>query len=445
MTEQQSLFPQDPKEHTPSEDAVNPRAPLAERMRPRRLDEIAGQSHLLAPEAQFRKMIACGHVPSLLLWGPPGVGKTTLVRAIGRETGRRVYEVNAVATKVSELRELLQRSREAARRGTPPILFIDELYHLNKQQQNVLLPSVERGEAVLIGATVENPYFEINRTLLSRLVVFAMEPLESADLVELLERALDDGERGLGGLELTVEEGVPERIAALAAGDARQALVLLEAAATSVAASGGRLLGMETVDSVAPRAFQHYDRAGDEHYQVASAFIKSIRGSDPDAAVYWLARMLAAGEDARFVARRLIISAAEDVGLADPQALGVAVAAAEGAEHVGLPEARILLAEAAVYLAAAPKSNSAYMAVNRAQQALEAGDIQPVPTHLRPRMEGYVYPHDDPRHWVPQRYLNEPRRFYYPGGLGAEAAMEQRLRRFWRRFRGDTEGTDREG
>lgn len=410
--------------------------PLAERMRPRTLDEYCGQRHLMGPGAPLRTLIEAARVPSCILYGPPGVGKTTLVRLIAGRTERSLLEINAVTAKVAELRDLVEEAKrlKAMSGGTSAVAFVDELYHFNSSQQNVLLPSVERGDLILIGTTTENPRYEINKTLLSRMIVFDLHPLEADDLLPLLRRALRDGERGLGGLELDASDAVLRSLALSSGGDVRQALTRLEAAAAFAAASGGTELTEGHVEQVAGSAHIRFDRSGDDHYAIASALIKSIRGSDPDAALYWLSRLLKGGEDIRFICRRILISAAEDIGLADPAALQIAAAASYAADMTGLPEARIILSEAVIYLAAAPKSNSAYLAVDRAMRAIEKGELQPVPHHLRPDGSGYLYPHDDPRHWLPQKYLEVPRRFYHPGSLGYEERIASRLRRLWRRF-----------
>lgn len=411
--------------------------PLAERMRPRTLDEFSGQAHLLGPDAPLRRNIESGNVPSCVLYGPPGVGKTTLVRLLASATERDILEINAVSAKVSELREVVVQAAnlKALRGGHSAIAFVDELYHFNKTQQNALLPSVERGDLILVGTTTENPWFEINKTLLSRMVVFELHPLSEDDLILLLERALADDERGLGKLSLRAEESALRLLASMSGGDARQALTRLDFTAGSIAARGGALLTEAAVKESLPLAAVRYDKTSDDHYAIISALIKSIRGSDPDAAVYWLARLLAGGEDLRFLCRRLLISAAEDIGLADPQALVVTAAAAQAVDMTGLPEARIILSEAVLYLAAAPKSNSAYLAVNGAEKAINKGDLQEVPFHLKPSGSGYLYPHSDPRHWVPQQYMESQRRFWFPGELGEEKAMAERLQKFWRRFR----------
>ncbi|NLK19720.1 MAG: replication-associated recombination protein A [Synergistaceae bacterium] len=411
--------------------------PLAERMRPATLAEFAGQRHLLGEGAPLGNLLRSGRPPSCILYGPPGVGKTTLVRLMASATGRDLLEINAVSAKVSELRDLVaEASRlKAMRGGRSAMAFVDEIYHFNKSQQNALLPSVEKGELILIGTTTENPWFEINKTLLSRMVVFQLEPLSEEELAALLKRAAEDRERGLGDLEVAVTDDAFRSIAAMAGGDARQALTRLELAAASVAARGGAEMTEEDAAKALPLAAVRYDKASDDHYAIISAFIKSIRGSDPDAAVYWLARLLAGGENLRFICRRLLISAAEDIGLADPFALTMAASAAHAVEMTGMPEARIILAEAVIYLASAPKSNSAYLAVDGAAEAIKKGDLQEVPDHLKPGGTGYLYPHDYPRRWAPQKYMEGRRRFYFPGALGDEAEMAERLSRFWRRFR----------
>lgn len=410
--------------------------PLPERMRPKCLDDFVGQAHLVGPDAPLRRVLSTGTVPSCVLYGPPGVGKTTLVRLMAAETGRKLLEINAVTAKVAELRDLVLEARQAKSRdkGKTALAFVDEIYHFNRQQQNVLLPAVEKGELILVGTTTENPFFEINKTLLSRMVVYEMKPLGQEELESLVRRALADGEKGLGKLEMQATDGAVSMIAARSGGDARQALIRLDTAASSVAAGGGSLLDEAAVERALGAAIQRYDRAGDDHYAVISALIKSMRGSDPDAAVYWLARLLAGGEDVRFIARRILIFASEDVGLADPQAMMVAAAAAFACDFVGLPEAQLILSEAVLYMATAPKSNSATSAIGSALGALEAGDLQEVPENLKPRGEGYLYPHDDPRHWVPQKYLNEPRRFYRPGSIGYETQLTERMKGFWKRF-----------
>ena len=407
-------------------------------MRPDSLDDYAGQQHILGPGKPLRIMLERGKVPSCILYGPPGVGKTTLVRIMSKTTGRELLEINAVSAKVETLRTLVDKAKASKRTsGRSAIAFVDEIYHFNTKQQNVLLPSVETGDIILVGTTTENPWFEINKTLLSRMVVYTLKPLDEEDIVSLLEKALSDKARGLGMLEVTADKSVIGKLASLAGGDARQALTRLEAAASSVALGGGREVTQKIIAESTGMATQRYDRVSDDHYAVISALIKSLRGSDPDAALYWLARMLAAGDDLRFICRRLCIFASEDVGLADPMALVVAQNAAAAVDRVGLPEADIILGEAVVYLASAPKSNSSYLGIRAAMKAVEEGDLMEVPYHLRNDGEGYQYPHDSPGHWVAQAYLPEQRRFYYPGKLGAEARIKERLKLFWKRFADD--------
>lgn len=426
-----------------SEDSLNFETPLAERMRPRTLDEYAGQSHILAPGKALRRMLEGGKTPSCILYGPPGVGKTTLVRLMARVTGRELLEINAVSAKVETLRDLLDRAKKSRdSSGRSAIAFVDEIYHFNSKQQNVLLPAVEKGDLILIGTTTENPWFEINKTLLSRMVVYTLEPLKTEELLTLLERALNDRARGLGLLGVSADRGLLERIAALSGGDARQALTRLETSVSAAAMGGGSVLTEEIVAQSVGGAIQRYDRNSNDHYAVISALIKSLRGSDPDAALYWLARMLEAGDDLRFITRRLCILAAEDVGLADPMALVIAQNAAAAVDRVGMPEASLILGEAVVYLASAPKSNSAYLAINAAMRSVREGDLMEVPRHLRNDGEGYVYPHDSPGHWAPQAYLPEVRRFYFPGKLGAEQRIEERLKRLWKRFSTEEEAKE---
>ncbi len=343
-------------------------------MRPDTLDDYAGQEHILGPGKPLRIMLEGGKVPSCILYGPPGVGKTTLVRIMSKTTGRELLEINAVSAKVETLRTLVDKAKTSKRiSGRSAIAFVDEIYHFNTKQPNVLLPSVETGDIILVGTTTENPWFEINKTLLSRMVVYTLKPLDEEDIVSLLEKALSDKVRGLGMLEVAADKSVIGKLASLAGGDARQALTRLEAAASSVALGGGREVTLKIIAESTGMATQRYDRVSDDHYAVISALIKSLRGSDPDAALYWLARMLAAGDDLRFICRRLCIFASEDVGLADPMALVVAQNAAAAVDRVGLPEADIILGQAVVYLASAPKSNSSYLGIRAAMKAVEEG------------------------------------------------------------------------
>jgi putative ATPase len=428
-------------------------APLAARMRPRTLEEFVGQGHVLGPGSALRQLIEADELRSVILWGPAGTGKTSLAHIIAAATASHFEELSATSAGVKDVRALLAAARERlGAMGRRSILFIDEIHRFNKGQQDALLPGVEDRTVVLVGATTENPFFTVNAPLMSRSLLFRLEPLGTDDLATIVRRALADPERGLGGRGLTLDDDALAHLVDRADGDARHALNALEAAALVVTAKGGdgprdrgARITLGDIEDALQRPRVTYDRAGDQHYDVASAFIKSIRGSDPDAALHYLARMLAAGEDPRFVARRLVISASEDIGLADPQALPIAVAAFQALEFVGLPEARLNLAEAVVYLALAPKSNSAYAALGAAAQELEEGRPGRVPSHLQSAAYpgerklgigvGYDYPHDHPGHWVAQRYLPEGLRggYYRPGDQGAEAALAEA----WRRRRGE--------
>ncbi|MEA2550511.1 MAG: putative ATPase, partial [Actinomycetota bacterium] len=342
-----------------------PEEPLAARMRPRTFDEFAGQGHLVGEGKVLSKLIQKGHLPSIILWGPAGTGKTTLARLLADAVSAQLMQLSAVNSGVADARKIMEGASGGMFRT---VLFVDEVHRWSKAQQDVLLPAVEAGTVTLIGATTENPYFSLNGPLLSRCLLLRLEPLSTADIVELLRRALADSDRGLGSLQLTIEDEALDHLAEIAGGDARMALTGMEAAALAAESAGVTTITRDLAADAVQRKAVVYDRQGDAHYDVISAFIKSIRGSDPDAALFWLARMLEAGEDARFIARRMIVHASEDVGLADPRALLIAVAAAQAVEHVGLPEARLNLAEAAIYLARAPKSNSVYIALSKAME-----------------------------------------------------------------------------
>lgn len=417
-------------------------APLAERMRPRDLDEFAGQEHLLGPGRLLRRAIEQDRIPSMILWGPPGTGKTTLALLMARLSGARWERLSAVTAGVADVRRIAEEAGRRRAAGERTVLFIDEIHRFNRAQQDAVLPYVEDGTLVLIGATTENPYFSVNAPLLSRCRLFRLEPLSDEEVRLLLERALTDRERGLGALAVDVEPGALERLAAMAAGDARAALNALELAVENAPlAAGRRRLTAEAAAEAFQRRLLVYDRTGDEHYDTVSAWIKSMRGSDPDAALHYLARMLEAGEDQRFLARRLLIHAAEDVGLADPQALVVAAAAATAVDWVGLPEAALHLAEATLYISLAPKSNSVYAALAAARR--EARERRPpaVPPHLRDSSypgarhlghgRDYKYPHDYPGGWVEQTYLPPGLEggYYRPGEGGWEAEAARRLER----------------
>ena len=382
------------------DDASHADAPLAARMRPRSLAECVGQRHLLDEDAPLRRAIEADNVPSCIFWGPPGSGKTSLARVIARHTRSHFATLSAVSAGVRDLREIIAEAERARRdAGTRTILFIDEIHRFNKAQQDAVLHAVEDGAVTLIGATTENPSFEVISPLLSRSRVYTLQPLGDDDIRALLERALDDAERGLGESGVAVESDALDALVSLAGGDARVALNALEFAA----ADAGGTIDLATVEATTQRQLRH-DKDGESHYDLISAFIKSVRGSDPHAAVYWLARLLEAGEDPLFVARRVVILAAEDIGLADPQALAVAVAAQQAAHFIGLPEAKLPLAEAAVYLALAPKSNSAMRAYSAAASAVHERGMLPVPLHLRNAVtglmaaqgyaKGYQYAHD---------------------------------------------------
>lgn len=425
-------------------------SPLAERMRPRELADIVGQEELLGERGVLRLAIEADRVPSMILWGPPGSGKTTIARVIAARTRAEFEQMSAVTAGVADLRRVVEAARERQgmhRRRT--ILFIDEIHRFNKAQQDAILPCVEDGTVTLIGATTENPHFEVNRALLSRCRVFRLQPLGEDHLLAVLRSALADGERGLGGLPVRVEDAALAHLARVANGDARAALNALELAVAGAPADadGVRHVGPELAAAATQQRVLGHDRQGDSHYDTLSAWIKSMRGSDPDAALYWLARLLEAGEDPRTIVRRLLIHAAEDVGLADPQALVVAAAAARALEWVGLPEARIPLAEATIYIACAPKSNSAYTAIDKALADVRGAPFGGVPPHLRDagykaakdlgHGVDYKYPHDYPGAWVEQGYLPDgvAGGYYRPGTNGNEAGFRQRLAALWgRRF-----------
>ncbi len=434
--------------------------PLAVRMRPTSLDEVAGQSHLLRAGSPLVTLAnpdaAARAATSVILWGPPGTGKTTLAQAIARSSGRRFVELSAVTAGVRDVREVMQEAlTQRDLYGQSTILFLDEIHRFTKAQQDALLPGVENGWVVLIAATPENPSFSVLSPLLSRSLLLTLKPLTDADLAMLVDRAVSDA-RGLAGA-VRLGDDARDAIVRLASGDARRALTALEAAASLAAPeesddeaeeSGDATVPEITADQVAQavdRALLRYDRQGDEHYDVISAFIKSIRGSDVDAAIHYLARMIEAGEDPRFIARRLIISAAEDIGLADPQALPIAVAAADAVQFIGMPEGRIPLAEATVYLATTAKSNAAYLAIDAAIADVRSGGFGRVPIHLRDAHypgakrlghgKGYVYPHDSEIGIAAQQYLPDElrgRRYYEPKALGAERDVQARLEKIRR-------------
>ncbi len=457
MTDQLSLFGSDDtlstKKETQASSKVN--EPLAARMRPRTLDEVVGQEHLLAPEKVLRRSIESDHISSMIFWGPPGSGKTTLAEVIAHHTAARFVRVSAVSAGVADLRKIVEEAKRTRSTGKRTIVFIDEIHRFNKAQQDALLPHVENGVVTLIGATTENPGFEVNSALLSRTRVFVLHALREEQTIVLLRRALRDKERGLGHLPIAIDVRVLQQIAIYANGDARTALNVLE-----LALQASREQSEETIQITLPiveDVMQHrallYDKSGDQHYDVISALHKSLRGSDPDAGLYWLARMLEAGEDPLYIVRRLIRFASEDIGMADPQALLVCMAAQQAVHFVGLPEANLALAQAVVYLATAPKSNALYEAYSRVQQDVQQTRNDPVPLHIRNAPtslmqeldygKDYKYAHehykdmpiDDPERPPAiqlQEYLPENlkgRRYYEPGYQGKEGSIRKWLKR----------------
>lgn len=415
--------------------------PLAARMRPRSLEEFVGQEKVVGQGSFLRKMIESDNIPSMILFGPPGTGKTTLANVIANQTGSHYEQLNAVAAGIADVRKVTEGAKERLilhRQRT--LLFIDEIHRFNKGQQDVLLPFVEDGRVILIGATTENPYFEVNSPLLSRMRVVRLQSLNKEAVLRIIRQAAADAERGLGQLAIEYDELALATIADIAGGDARVALNILEQAVGLLEVSQEKRLTVDFVHAVAGEKIQIYDKNGDNHYDVASALIKSMRGSDPDAALHYLARMLAAGEDVKFIARRIVICAAEDVGNADPQALSLAMAAAQAVQFIGMPEARIPLAQAVTYIAAAPKSNAAYLGINDALQDVKQKDCGTVPLHLRDSNykgakafghgKEYRYPHDYAGHYVEQQYLPDALAetvYYRPSDQGYEAVVRERL------------------
>ncbi|QDQ99206.1 replication-associated recombination protein A [Tomitella fengzijianii] len=443
---------------TPGDDAgaarpaPDPGAPLAVRMRPRTLDEVLGQQHLLDTGAPLRRLVEGAGASSVILYGPPGTGKTTLASLISSTTGRRFESLSALSAGVKEVRAIIEVARRRAAQGTQTVLFIDEVHRFSKTQQDALLSAVENRIVLLVAATTENPSFSVVSPLLSRSLVLQLQPLTVPDIAALLRRAVDD-ERGYGGT-ITVDDDALDHLVALAGGDARRALTTLEAAADVAVARAGASDGpvavdLPTVESAVDRAAVRYDRDGDQHYDVISAFIKSIRGSDVDAALHYLARMIVAGEDPRFIARRLMIHASEDVGMADPTALQAAAAAAQVVQLVGLPEARLALAQATIHLASAPKSGAVNAAISQAMADVSRGRAGMVPPHLRDghykgaqglgNAVGYKYPHDAPSAVVPQQYPPDELvgvDYYTPTAHGAERGLSERLPKLRRIVRG---------
>lgn len=419
-------------------------APLAARMRPRSLDEMVGQQHIIGPGKLLRRAIEADQLTSLIFHGPPGTGKTTLTQIIAQLSKAYFVQLNAVTAGVSDLRQVVKEAKERRKLyGDKTILFIDEIHRFNRAQQDALLPDVEKGTVILIGATTENPSFEVNAALLSRSLLFELHPLQEEEMRTILQRALNDRERGLGEYRVEVDEEALAHWIQVAGGDIRQALNALELAVRSTPpnANGIRHITLEIAEESIQKKRVRYDKSGDHHYNTISAYIKSLRGSDPDAALYYLAKMLLAGEDPRFIARRIMIHAAEDIGMADPRALLIASATAHAVEMVGLPETRIPLAEATIYLATAPKSNSVYQGIENAIQAVKTEKRGEVPVHLydthysgakkQGRGLGYLYPHDYPRGYVEQQYLPDEhigKTFYQPKEIGYEQKLKEFIR-----------------
>jgi putative ATPase len=422
--------------------------PLAARMRPRTLDEFTGQSHILGPGKLLRRMIEADRLTSVIFYGPPGTGKTTLAHLIANHTHCHFVELNAVAVGVKEVREVLAAAKARLEDSSPTapgggrtVLFLDEIHRFNKSQQDILLGDVERGQIILIGATTENPFFSVNSALVSRSQIFQFEPLTESDIRSIILAAASDKERGYGNVPLQLAPEAVEHWVRVSDGDARRALTALEIAVLSGGKREGNTAGKIVIDlDVAQESIQRkavvYSGAGDEHYDAASAFIKSMRGSDPDAAIYWLARMLHAGEDPRFIARRIAILASEDIGNADPAAIILAAAAHTIVEFIGMPEAQITLAQAVTYLACCPKSNASYAAINEAMEDVEKQRTVPVPRHLRDTHykgseqlghTGYQYAHDHPEGYVPQDYLGVDKTYYRPTDRGKEATFQKYL------------------
>ncbi len=431
------------------ENNMEKESPLAARMRPRTLDEVVGQQHIIGKDKLLYRAISADKLNSIILYGPPGTGKTTLAKVIANTTKAEFTQINATIAGKKDMEEVVAKAKDnLGMYGRKTILFIDEIHRFNKGQQDYLLPFVEDGTVVLIGATTENPYFEVNGALISRSIIFELKPLTADDIMTLIDRAITDPQRGMGAYKAVIDDDAKELIADIADGDARHALNAIELGVMTTQRSDDGLIHItrEVAEECIQRKVARYDKDGDNHYDTISAFIKSMRGSDPDAAVYYLARMLNAGEDPKFIARRIMICASEDVGNADPQALQVAVAASLAVERLGMPEGRITLAQAVTYVATAPKSNAAYLSVDEASETVrETGNLS-IPPHLQDAHykgaaklghgTGYKYAHDYPNHYVEQQYLPYEltgREFYRPTGNG----YEQKIREHMKKIKGN--------
>lgn len=417
-------------------------SPLASRMRPSTLDEVVGQEHIIGKDKLLYRAIQADRISSVIFYGPPGTGKTTLAKVIASTTKSDFRQINATSAGKKDMEDVVEEAKKnLGGYGKRTILFIDEIHRFNKSQQDYLLPYVEDGTIILIGATTENPYFEVNGALLSRSHIFELKPLSTDNIKKLLLRAVTDTEKGMGSFKAKIDDDALDFLSKMANGDARTALNAIELGVltTERKEDGYIHIDLDTASECIQKRVLKYDKDGDNHYDNISAFIKSMRGSDPDAAIYYLARMLTAGEDIKFIARRIMICASEDVGMADPQALQLAVSASLAVERVGMPEARIILAQAACYVACAPKSNASYLAIGDAMRLVENGGVYPVPRHLQnvhadsfgeEREQGYLYAHDFPNHYVKQQYLPDElvgRSFYKPSEMGYEKKLKEYL------------------
>ena len=417
-------------------------SPLASRMRPSTLDEVVGQEHIIGKDKLLYRAIQADRISSVIFYGPPGTGKTTLAKVIASTTKSDFRQINATSAGKKDMEDVVEEAKKnLGGYGKRTILFIDEIHRFNKSQQDYLLPYVEDGTIILIGATTENPYFEVNGALLSRSHIFELKPLSTDNIKKLLLRAVTDTEKGMGSFKAKIDDDALDFLSKMANGDARTALNAIELGVltTERKEDGYIHINLDTASECIQKRVLKYDKDGDNHYDNISAFIKSMRGSDPDAAIYYLARMLTAGEDIKFIARRIMICASEDVGMADPQALQLAVSASLAVERVGMPEARIILAQAACYVACAPKSNASYLAIGDAMRLVENGGVYPVPRHLQnvhadsfgeEREQGYLYAHDFPNHYVKQQYLPDElvgRSFYKPSEMGYEKKLKEYL------------------